>query len=312
MNRLLILSTDAPEYLALIETAGLPRLEIEVATDVSSAAAKIATCNIVLGNPCMVKEVVASAEQLEWVQSTWAGVNRLCGEAARTDYLLTGVKDVFGPQMSEYIITYLFGIERQVFKTRNNQQAQKWQQLPYRHSRDITVGIVGLGSIGRHLARMLKHFGVRVTGLNRSGAPCNDVEQVYTQERISEFLADPDYLVMLLPDTPRTQNFINAERLAMMKPSVVLMNVGRGSTVNETDLVKALREGVIGGAVLDVFANEPLARDHPLWNMPNVFVTPHHAAFSFPEDNVKIFIDNYHRFLQREPLLHIVDFELGY
>jgi phosphoglycerate dehydrogenase-like enzyme len=98
----------------------------------------------------------------------------------------------------------------------------------------------------------------------------------------------------------------------MMKPAAVLINVGRGSTVNEIDLVDALQEGIIGGAVLDVFENEPLAEDSPLWEMPNVFVTPHHSAISFPADIVGVFTENYRRFLNRNPLLYVVDFAKGY
>ncbi len=312
MNRLLILSADAPKYLALIEAADLPQLKIDIACDAASAAQMIADCNIILGNPYMVDGLLETAGQLEWVQSIWAGVNSLCVEDLRRDYVLTGVKDVFGPQMSEYVITYLLAHERQVFRIRDNQLKQHWQSVRYRHSRDITVGIVGLGSIGRHMARMIRQFGIRVTGLSRRGRPCDDVERVYTTDNIADFLAEPDYVVLILPDTPGTRNFINADTLRMMRPSAVLMNVGRGSTINEADLIHALQEGIIGGAVLDVFETEPLAQDSPLWTLPNVFVTPHYSALSFPEDIVEIFTGNYHRFLQDEPLLHIVDFELGY
>ena len=312
MNQLLILSADAPKYLALINAADLPQLHVEIACDVESAIMIVADCNIILGNPHMVDQVLTSAGKLEWVQSIWAGVNSLCIEGLRRDYVLTGVQGVFGPQMSEYVITYLFACERQVFKIRDNQLKQHWQQLPYRHSRDIRVGIVGLGSIGRYMARMIGQFGIRVTGLSRSGVPRDEVERVYTIEHAGDFFETLDYVVLNLPETPQTRNFINAERLSMMKPSAVLMNVGRGSTVNETDLVRALQQGIIGGAVLDVFENEPLAKDSPLWKLPNVHVTPHHSALSFPQDIAAIFIENYHRFIQQKPLLHVVDFEMGY
>ena len=159
---------------------------------------------------------------------------------------------------------------------------------------------------------MLRQFGVRTTGFSRSGKACDDVEKVYTAENIAGFFAGLDYVVLTLPDTPETRNFINADRLRMMKSSAVLMNVGRGSTINENDLVCALQEGIIGGAVLDVFAEEPLAQDNPLWDLPNVFVTPHLSAISFPEDIVGIFTENYSRFLKHEPLLNVVDFKSGY
>jgi len=118
--------------------------------------------------------------------------------------------------------------------------------------------------------------------------------------------------VLTLPDTPETKHFINTDSLKLMKPSAVVMNVGRGCIINEVDLVTALREGVIRGAVLDVFENEPLAQDSPLWQLPNVYITPHTAAMSFPEDIVRIFVENYKRFLQKQPLSHIIDFDLGY
>jgi phosphoglycerate dehydrogenase-like enzyme len=131
-------------------------------------------------------------------------------------------------------------------------------------------------------------------------------------EDIAGFLEQPDYVVLTLPDTPQTTNFIDLDVLKMMKPSAVLMNVGRGSIINEVDLVCALREGVIGGAVLDVFTNEPLAQDSPLWRLPNVYITPHISAISFPEDIVEIFVGNYQRFLQKQRLRHVIDFDLGY
>ncbi len=312
MNKLLILAASAEKYTALIKAAGLQQLEICSTDDIVTAESLINGCNIILGDPLLVSEVLASARQLEWVQSSWAGVDHFCTPGLRRDYVLTGAKDIFGPQISEYVMTYLFALERQLFTMRTNQLEKYWQPLAYRPSQEITLGIIGLGSIGRHLAGTARHFGMRVTGLNRSGAPCNDVEKVYTVDDLAGFLKAPDYVVLTLPDTPQTRHFINADVLKMMKPSAVLMNVGRGNLINEADLVAALSEGVIGGAVLDVFANEPLDRDSPLWQLPNVFVTPHNAATTFPEDIVDIFVTNYGRFLRQESLQHIVDFDSGY
>ncbi len=312
MNKLLILAADAAKYKALIRSADLQQLEIRSAGDVVSAEALVDGCNIILGSPLLISELLASAQQLEWVQSSFAGVEHLCRPGLRQDYVLTRAKGIFGPLISEYVMTYLFALERQVFTMRSNQLEKRWQPLIYRPSKEITLGIIGLGSIGRHLARTARHFGMRVTGLNRSGDPCGDVEKVYTVDDMARFLETPDYVVLTLPDTPLTRHFINADVLGMMKSSAVLMNVGRGKLINEADLVVALREGTIGGAVLDVFANEPLARDNPLWQSPNVFITPHNAATTFPGDIVRIFVENYGRFLRQEALRHVVDFELGY
>ena len=312
MNKLLILSEDADKYYALIKEADLQQLEIIAASDIGSARELLAGCNIVLGDPPLLGEVLASADSLAWVQSAWAGVEQLCRPGLRRDYVLTNAKGIFGPQISEYVMTYLFAFERGVFSMRSNQLNQHWQPLAYRSAKDITLGIIGLGSIGRELALTARQFGIRVTGLNRSGKPSEEVERVYTVDDLAEFLKEPDYVVLTLPDTPHTNHLIHADMLKMMKPSAVLINVGRGNSINEADLVCALREGIIGGAVLDVFEKEPLDRDSQLWNLDNAYITPHTSAISFPGDISAIFIENYHRFVRREPLVHVVDFELGY
>ena len=312
MNRVLILAADAAEYTSIIKTADLPQLEVINAACVESARNQVAGCNIVLGDPLLVSDVLESADRLEWVQSTWAGVDHLCRPNMRRDYVLTGAKDIFGPTISEYVMTYVFAIERQLFRMRNNQLEKNWLPLAYRPAKAIRLGIIGLGSIGRHLALTARHFGIRVVGLNRSGRPCDDVERVFTADNLAGFFESLDYAVLTLPATPQTRHFIHADVLKLMKPSAILINVGRGNSINEDDLVCALHEGIIGGAVLDVFENEPLARDSQLWQLPNVYITPHTAAVSFPDDIAKIFIGNYHRFMQKEPLEHIVDFEMGY
>lgn len=312
MNKLLILAADAAKITTLIQAADLQQLDIQTADNVASTRVLIGDSNIILGDPPLISEVLSSAEQLQWVQSSWAGVDALCRDGLRRDYILTGVKDVFGPLISEYVMTYLFALERHLFSMQSNQRKQIWQPLAYRPAKDIKLGIIGLGSIGRQLAQTARYFGIGVSGLNRSGRPCNDVDRVYTADDLGGFLKELDYVVLTLPCTPRTKHFINADVLKMMKHSAVLMNVGRGSIINETDLVAALEDGVIGGAVLDVFETEPLAPESPLWRLPNVYLTPHNAAISFPADIVSIFADNYRRFLQHKPLRHVVDFELGY
>jgi phosphoglycerate dehydrogenase-like enzyme len=312
MNRLLILSEDAEKYHELIIAADLPQLEVVLVTDPEPAAEVVAGCNIIFGEPGRVSSVLEAAHQLEWVQSSWAGVNSLCTPGSRRDYVLTGVKDIFGPRISEYVLTYLFALERRIFTMRDNQKDRLWKPLPYRSSDEIKLGVVGLGSIGQHLAHSAGQFGIRVTGLSRSGTPCAEVEKVYTVENLADFLKDLDYIAITLPDTPQTKHFINTDVLKMMKPTATLINVGRGSVINEPDLIGALESGVIGAAVLDVFTNEPLTPDSPLWQLPNAYITPHHAAITFPDDIVPVFIQNYRRFLQQAPLLHVVDFELGY
>ena len=311
-NKLLILATDAPIYLPLIKAAGLERLQITTATDIDSARAALRNCNIILGDPPLISKALDQAPHLKWVQSSWAGVDSLCRPGLRCDYYLTGAKGIFGPLISEYVMTYLFMIERQVLKMQANQVRKNWKPLRYRPASEITLGIVGLGSIGSHLAETARHFGLNVIGLNRSGRPCQNVDKVFRTDDCEAFFGIPDYIVLTLPDTLQTRHFINAEKLGLMRSSAVLMNVGRGSIINEQHLIGALKEGVIGGAVLDVFEEEPLPAESQLWSLPNVIVTPHNAATSFHPDVVAIFTENYRRFCKQENLLHSIDFALGY
>ncbi len=312
MNRLLILAEHADNYLSLINDAALPGLDVVATTDPQQAMEQVTSSNIILGEPALIEQILSSASQLQWVQSSWAGVDRLCQPSLRTDYVLTGVKDIFGALITEYVLTYLFALERNMFDIREDQSNKHWQPRSYRPAKDIRLGIIGLGSIGQHLAKTAADLGIRVTGLNRSGKPCEAVEKVYTVENLAGFLAEPDYLVLTLPDTPDTRHFINSDTLAMMNSSTVLINVGRGSIVNENDLVSALQRKQIAAAVLDVFETEPLPKESLLWDLPNVYVTPHVAAASFPQDVVEIFVENYRRFSSDEQLLHLIDFERGY
>lgn len=312
MNRLLILAKDANNYLSMIRAADLPGVELIAASGQQQAMGQVADCNIILGEPALIEGILSSASRLQWVQSSWAGVDRLCQAQQRSDYVLTGVKDIFGALITEYVMTYVFVLERKMFAMREDQANKRWQPRPYRPAAEISLGIIGLGSIGQHLAKTAAGFGIRVIGMNRSGKPCEGVEKIYTEATLAEFLAEPDYLILTLPDTPKTRHFINAETLAMMKSSVVLINVGRGSIINESDLVTALQQQKIAAAVLDVFETEPLPEDSLLWELPNVYVTPHVAAPSCPQDVVEIFVENYGRFTRGESLLHLIDFERGY
>jgi len=311
MNKLLVLSVDAPKYAKLLQAADLPFLEVTARQNPHNVP-DFSDYNIILGDPGLVSPALGSVTDLEWVQSTWAGVDDLCGKGLRRDYLLTGVKDVFGPAISEYVLAYIFANERQIFTKRDNQLKHQWSPLPYRRCSDILVGIAGLGSIGRHLANSLRQLGFQLSGLNRSGTSCDAMQKVYSGTNVRGFLEQPDYVVLTLPDTQETDGFINAETLGMMKNTSVLINVGRGNAIDEMALVSAINNGIIAGAVLDVFASEPLAQESPLWDLPNVLITPHTAATSFPEDIFNIFVENYRRYLDRAPMLNVVDFELGY
>jgi phosphoglycerate dehydrogenase-like enzyme len=312
MNHLLILADHADKYFQLLIEYELPELEVVSCARADEAREAIRGSNIVLGEPARIAKILSEAQYLEWVQSTFAGVEALCVEGLRRDYILTGVKGVHGPMMSEYVLAYILAIERQLFETKENQNAKAWVEFSYRSLRGLTLGICGMGSIGRHLAQTANHFGMRVMAFKRTPGEIPHVERVFTGTSFGKFLGLLDYLVLVLPNTSDTSGLINSETLKKMKPSTVLMNVGRGNAIVEADLVYALKKRLIRAAVLDVFAEEPLPGNSPFWDLPNAFITPHNAAISFPEDILPVFIENYKRFLEKKSLNYKIDFNRGY
>jgi len=312
LNKLIILSEDAAKYAELIARLNLPNLEFTVADTPPGAEGDMGECNILLGDPRQIKSVLDAAQCLEWVQSTWAGVDALVDPQLRSDYVLTGVKDVFGQMMSEYVFAYILALERNIINVYANQQKKHWQDLHYQTLQERHLGVCGLGSIGRHIAQTGKHFGMEVWGYKRTFEAVSEIDRVCTDKDFGEFLAFPDFMVITLPSTPYTFQLFDDAAFKAMKKTAVLINVGRGSVVSENALMRALDARQIGGAVLDVFEKEPLTKASPLWTNPNVLITPHISALSFPEDIVNIFAENYRRFISDQPLLHVIDFNQGY
>ena len=312
MNHLLILDKDAETYLREVEPQNLPDLAIRTAVDSKEAQSHVSDAQIIFGQPALIAEILPQAQQLQWVQSTFAGIEPLCKPHLPVNYVLTGVKDIFGSLMREYVFGYILARERSLLTTHQNQRDKVWYRIPYRSLADITIGIIGLGSIGKSIAKTARHFDMRVLGMKRTADKLDDIDALYLPSAIDEFLPQLDYLVLILPDTADSRDFITAKELSMMKDSAVLINVGRGVTVNQRDLTEALVKKQIGGAILDVFVEEPLPENDPLWSMENVVVTPHNSAYSFPAQVARIFADNYRRYMDNRELLYRVDFSRGY
>ncbi len=318
MNTLLVLTPDIADYQRLFTAHyadAFPNLRIHYADSLSTALPFIRDCELILASPDLLAPLLAQADKLQWVQSTFAGVDKLCASGLRTDYQLTNIRRVFGPLMSEYVFGQILAAERHLISTYQQQQAHEWRERPYRSLAGLTLGIAGLGSIGQHLASTGRHFGMRVLGLKRQPVDVEHLahlERVYTLADLPVFLRELDYLVLALPATPATRHLINADSLQHLKTDACLINVGRGHCIDESALLTALQTGKLHSAVLDVFAQEPLPVDSPLWAQPNLTITPHQAAVSFPEQVARIFVDNYTRFLQQQPLQYRVDFAQGY
>jgi phosphoglycerate dehydrogenase-like enzyme len=303
MPVLLILSGDAEEYKRLIASAGLPDLTLTSEPPQS---------DIVLGEPKLIRDALPRLSSLKWAQSIYAGVEPLVDPQQRHDYVLTNAREVFGPLMSEYVFGYLLFHEKKMLERIRTQQARQWQRQESGVLRGKTMGLLGVGSIGAYLAGTAKHFGMTVRGYTRSSETSNQVDRYYHGDDLIEFAKGLDYLISILPRTEDTNQLVDADLLAALPRHAVFINVGRGNAVDEPALVEALKEGKLAAAVLDVFEKEPLPESHPFWTTPNLYMTFHTSAISYPEDITKLFIENYHLYIAGKPLKHIVDFERGY
>jgi phosphoglycerate dehydrogenase-like enzyme len=301
--KLRILSQNEDKYRQLIEAADLDDLDILPAPGTDA--------DILFGEPNLIRPALDSFQNLGWVQATWAGVEPLLDTALRRDYILTNARGVFGALMAEFVIGYLLLFERKILQRLEAQKAERWHPELTGSLRGKTMGIVGVGSIGAELARTAKFLGMTVHGYTHSSEACPDVDK-YFHADLPAFAAGLDYFVSVLPNTAKTHHLIDAQVLNALRKDAIFINVGRGKTVDEVALVDVLQRGAIAGAVLDVFEQEPLASGHPLWSMPNTFVTSHTSAPSFPEDIAKLFIENYRLYNAGKPLKYVVDFEKGY
>jgi phosphoglycerate dehydrogenase-like enzyme len=217
--------------------------------------------------------------------------------------------------MAEMVMALVLAATKRLPEHAFDQRARRWGRRPKRELRGSTVGIVGLGRIGTEVARLCAAFGARVLGLRRAPTePPPGVERVVGSDGLGELLAESDYVVLTLALNPTSRRLIGRRELELMKPSAILVNVARGDIVDEPELVGALRERRIAYACLDTFQQEPLPADSPLYDLPNVFITPHNSASSphMEERVIALFLDNLGRLVRGEALLNVVDKRRGY
>jgi phosphoglycerate dehydrogenase-like enzyme len=272
--------------------------------------------------------LLARAPRLTWVHSASAGVERALTPTARSrGIVITNARGVFSRPIAEYVMMMILAVSRKLPGLLELQRERTWQPLEGTELRDVTVGIVGLGSIGRAVGALATAFGCRVVATRRrpeaGSAARGDEELSFGEamldrvggpETLPALLAESDFVVLAAPLTPDTENMIDADTLATMKPGSWLINVARGRLVDERALLRALRDGPIGGAILDTFRDEPLQPGSPFYDLPNVIVTPHTSWSSARvlDRSVELFSDNLRRFARGEPLLNVVDPSQGY
>lgn len=269
-------------------------------------------------NPKMLERAFDAAENLSWVQTAGVGIERvLFPELVASDVILTNGAGVYDQTMAEYATTMMLIFAKDVIRTVDDQRAHKWN---FRGPNcDTLVGrelvVVGAGSIGRAIGRQARALGMTSIGVARTHREGDaDFDVIHPSSELPEVVASADYVVLACPLTPETRGMIGREELGRMKASARLINLGRGELADEAALVEALREGSIAGAAFDVFWQEPLPADHPLWEMPNVLISPHIAGDikTTPERFVRLFLDNLKRWQSGLPLVNVVDKSLGY
>jgi len=253
---------------------------------------------------------------LTWVHLRWAGVPAAVIEALRDrQAVLTNGSGAHGLAVAEYVTMVVLAHYKGFSEMHAAQQRSEWlPDFKLRELRGSTVGILGLGDLGLNVARVLRAFGVRLRGLRRSAEACPEVDELYQPAALAAFLDGLDVLVAAAPLTAETHGLIGGAELARLRPGALLVNVGRAAVVRQEAMLEALRQGQLGGAALDVFVEEPLPAESPLWRMPGVFISPHccDASPQSLERGLELFLDNVGRFLDGQPLRNVVDRATGY
>ena len=313
----LLLWTDTPT--AYIEAIAVAGLDARVAIDTlprrdKPSADQLASTEAMLSAGAS-PGLLPSMPKLRWAQALTAGVE---GWLARPDLppnlTLTCARGTHRESMPENILGAIFYAAKPYAAAVADQPAHKWSHRVAQPLNGKTLGILGLGAVGQELARLATALGMRVIGTKRRVEPMPGLAEVFPSDRTDEVLAQSDFVVLLLPSTPATDNMFNAERLAKMKPGAWLLNFGRGSLIVDADLIAAAKEKRIAGAVLDVFRQEPLPADHAFWDAEGIIVLPHVGGPHPQRDRIvaKLFVDNLTRFLDGQPMKEVVDRSAGY
>lgn len=311
-----------------------PRLVIHVCADDPLPDAVRNQTEIVLGGGPLVQDV-QSLPRLQWIQGTGAGVDRMLDQPIWQSHVqITTASGIHLTPIAERALAMMLAFRAQLielwgYKQRKEWPVERWDLFAKPTLRGSILGIVGYGAIGGELGRQAHALGMRVLALNRSGqrrpmegyleAGLGDREAVipeviYGHQALYDLLPQCDHVVLLTPLTPATWHLFNAEAFAHMKSSAYFYNYGRGGLVDEPALINALQSGQIAGAGLDVFAQEPLPVDSPLWDMPNVIISPHIGGMTadYNDRVVKLFAENLRRYISGQPLFNLVDRTNGY
>lgn len=311
-----VYDANPESYRALIE-AVVPAERLRVCRETEQLAQCAADAEVLLAFKCpgvaFPRDVVVGLERLRWVQLAGAGIDHMVPfDSARI--MVTNASGIHGSTMAEYVIASLVHLRWDFARLWQQQRQRLWIKYDVPSLHGLTMGIIGAGHVGGAIGRRAREFGMRVIGTRRTGTPIEGFDEVRGADAVAGVLGESDVVVLTLPLTSETRGMIGSRELRCCRPSAVLVNVSRGGIVNEDALAEVLRDGLLAGAILDVFEREPLPPDSPFWDMPNVLVTPHISSefAGWREAVARLFLSNLERWSGRLPLLNVVDPVLGY
>ena len=295
---------DATDF-AQRARADLPGIDLFASNDRALALAQADGAAALIGHHFQFDEdIVGRAKHLRWIQSLTTGTDAIVKlKALRPDVLVTSTRGMHGPQMSELVFLHMLALTRDFPRMQRNQAVGLWERWPQPLLWGKTVVIVGVGAISEALAPRCKAFGMTVVGVSGSPRVPAGFDSVFLRKDLAQAAAQADYLVLIVPHAPATENLVNARVLAAMKPGAYLVNVARGGVLDEDALLAALRSGQLAGAALDVFRQQPLPADHALWREPKVIVTPLVGGMSdiYLDQAWPVVRDNLRQFLAGTP-----------
>ncbi|XP_057321238.1 glyoxylate/hydroxypyruvate reductase A-like [Microplitis mediator] len=300
----------------------MPLLNVININPDNSEPVELNNAEIMVADCSLLPNIKHKLSNIKWIQSTFAGVEKLMElrDDKNINFIVTRfVDDTFGIEMAEYVVMQIVAHERKQWDEYEAQKKTIWASDSLFGTRrlisDMNIGIMGVGNIGKPVARILKNFGAKIRGLTRTVPTIKEsyIDEYRTTNLLPEFLSNCDYVINILPATPETDGLLNGDVLKNCKENnTIFINVGRGNIIKENDLVTALENKWIAAAILDVFEVEPLPPTSKLWTMPQVIITPHNSCSARTESVAKLFVNNYKKFINGEPLPNTVDFQRGY
>jgi len=313
--KILLYGRDSASWVSRLQEAA-PGITLETASSETEAVSKITDADAYFGT--ITPAMLDAARNLRWIQTPMAGLERYFFPALiEHPVVVTNMRGIFHDMIPDHVMGYILCFARDIHTSIRRQLERQWtpHELKVVHLPGATLGIMGLGGIGYGVAQRAAPHGMRIIAVDprRENKP-PEVAELWKADRLDDMLAQADFVAVCAPETPETRRLFNASKFARMKPSAFFINVGRGRVVQLDPLVDALRRKQIAGAGLDVFEQEPLPSDHPLWAMNNVIITPHSAGFSAHghDRRVDVLAENLRRFTGGQALNNVVDKASGY